>query len=190
MSEVTVMPLELRRSTGDGHVLEGLCVPYNRVTLKAGYPRGERFMPGAFQSLPRAGANVRLIDNGHNGGDRRPVGVSTGFEETADGLMGRFRFYNTPEGRGAWENVTEETYGGLSVGFYAKGQRTAPDGVREVFAAQLHHVALVDEPAYAEAKVLAVRAARPPLPDVSDLLARTYDLGLLPDRPDVSGVPL
>ena len=80
------------------------------------------------------------------------------FRDTPGGLEGTFQFFDTPEGRSAWENVQEETYGGVSVGFIAmaEGRR---NGTREVRAARLHHVSLVDEPAYAEARVIAVRAA-------------------------------
>lgn len=192
MSEQTVLPLELRRASDiDGvHTLEGLCVPYGRTTLKAGFPRGERFVSGAFRDAVAGRAKVRLRDIHGANDNRRPVAVSTGFEETGDGLVGRFRFYNTPEGRGAWENVSEGTYGGLSVGFYAVKDRTASDGAREVLTARLHHVALVDEPAYEEAQILAVRAAREPLPDVGDLLSKSYNLDDIPNRVDLSSIRL
>src|SRR5262249_39371290 len=44
-------------------------------------------------------------------------------------------------------------------------------------------VSLVDDPAYADARVLAVRSA---LPDVSELLAVTYDLADLAEPPDLA----
>lgn len=179
MAENTVVPLQLRRSE-DGHVLEGLCVPYGVTTMKAGYPRGERFVPGAFAGVTSAGAKVRLTDS-HARDGRRPVGVATELREADDGLYGLFRFYDTPEGRGAWENVVEDTYGGLSIGYVPLDERRGSDGAREVTAAQLFHVSLVDEPAYAEAKVLAVRSARP---DVEALLAVSYNLEDFPEPVD------
>lgn len=181
MTETTIVPLELRH---DGeHSLDGLCVPYGVTTLKAGYPRGERFLAGAFRELAQSGpAKIRLTDS-HDETGKRPVGVATEFRDTDDGLFGRFRFYNTPEGRGARENVKEETYGGLSVGFLPVEERRADDGAREIVRARLFHVSLVDEPAYADARVLAVRAA---LPDVEGLLAVTYDVDTLPELVDLS----
>jgi HK97 family phage prohead protease len=181
MTETTIVPLELRH---DGeHGLDGLCVPYGATTMKAGYPRGERFLAGAFRELAQSGSTkIRLTDS-HDETGKRPVGVATEFRDTETGLFGRFRFYNTPEGRGARENVNEETYGGLSVGFLPVEERRAEDGAREIVRARLFHVSLVDEPAYADARILAVRAA---LPDVEGLLSVTYDVDALPDLVDLS----
>jgi HK97 family phage prohead protease len=181
-TETTTVPLELRRSTSDELTLEGLCVPYGVTSLKAGYPRGERFLPGAFADVDTR-AKIRLTDSHLEGDARRPVGVGTAFRETPQGLWGGFRFYNTPEGRGARENVIEETYGGLSVGFVPIQVRTGEDGAREVVKARLFHVSLVDEPAYDDAKVLAVRAA---VPDVDDLLAIEYRIEDMPDEVDLA----
>lgn len=187
MSELTIMPLELRQA-GEGRVLEGLCVPYDRVTLKAGYPRGERFAQGAFATSVGPGVKVRLIDEDHaaaHGVKRRPVGVATELREDRAGLWGTFRFYDTPEGRGAWENVKEETYGGLSVGFQAIQDRRDSAGVREVTRAILHHVSLVDEPAYDQAKIVAVRSAHP---EIAELLAVQWNYGDFPDTIDFATV--
>lgn len=192
MTEFTVVPLELRRAAGsDKHELEGVCVPYGRTSMKTEHVQGERFLPGAFASLTSGAPKVRLRDaHVQLGEERRPVGIATEFRDTPDGLVGRFRFYDTPEGRGAWENVVEETYGGLSVGFMPVQDRKGADGAREILKAKLHHVALVDEPAYEEARVLAVRQSRRPLPDVSELVAKSYDVAALPDRPDLTSVLL
>lgn len=153
-----VTTLELR-SVGDRRELDGICVPYGAPTTKVG-PVPEVFHPGAFRQLVAALASkVRLTDHNHaNPAHRRPVGVALAFEEQPGGLWGRFRFYNTPEGRAAWENVAEETYGGLSIGFRAVEERNV-DGMRHIDLATLHHVSLVDEPAYEEARILAVRSA-------------------------------
>jgi HK97 family phage prohead protease len=184
MSETTVLPLQLR-AAADGHTLEGLCVPYGRTSMKAGYPRGERFVAGAFADAGRFVNKIRLTDYHVPGQQKRPVGVATDFRDSPDGLYGVFRFYDTPEGRGAFENVLEGTYGGLSVGFYTDAERIGSDGAREVVQGKLFHVALVDEPAYAEAQVIAVRSA---LPDVAALLAVRYDLADFPDPPDMATV--
>jgi HK97 family phage prohead protease len=182
-TEITTVPLELRAST-DGAGLDGLCVPYGSTTLKAGYPKGERFLPGSFADLiaTNGAAKIRLTDS-HDESGRRPIGVATEFREEEAGLWGRFRFYNTPEGRGGRENVVEQTYGGLSVGFLPVAERVGDDGAREIVRARLFHVSLVDEPAYSDARVLAVRSA---LPDVSALLAVSYDVADLADPPDLA----
>ena len=151
-----------------GRVMELLCVPYDVVTTWVdlpGYPGGERFARGAFAALvaggPRAWGRVRLTDSHTEG--TRPVGVGIGFVETTYGLVGRFRIYDTPEGRSGWENVREGTYGGASVGSNADpkvmsaGRVPSPRGdVREVRRARLDHVSLVDVPAYVGAGVMAL----------------------------------
>jgi HK97 family phage prohead protease len=162
--ETTFVPvdsLEARDAGAGVHELEGLCVPYDVPTTKAG-PRPEVFRRGAFASVVTAAGKVRLTDNNHAGDSRRPVGVASELVEAVRdgraGLWGRFRFYNTPEGRAAFENVREETYGGLSIGFVSV-REDVRDGVRNVLEARLHHVSLVDEPAYDDAQVVSVRSA-------------------------------
>lgn len=150
--------LEARESSDGRHELEGVCVPYGVVTRKAG-ATPERFKFGAFgEGLGALVGKLRLLDHNHSE-TRRPVAVATALEERTGGLWGRFRFYNTPEGRAAFENVAEDTYGGLSVGFIPVAAPILDDGTREVRQARLHHVSLVDEPAYDTAEILAVRGA-------------------------------
>lgn len=155
---VPVTSLEARDAGAGVHELEGLCVPYDTVTTRvAGNP--EVFRRGAFATVAGAvPSKVRLTDHNHSD-ERRPVGVATALAEAPDGLRGRFRFYDTPEGRAAYENVREETYGGLSIGFVAVRSEVI-DGVRNVLEARLHHVSLVDEPAYEDAQIMALRAAQ------------------------------
>lgn len=166
-AEMTTTALEVRAVETDAegrHTLEALCVPYGRPTYAValkGY-RGEVFARGAFTGLlesPTAWPKVRLTDSHVEGDRRRPIAKATEFRDTDEGLVGRWQFFDTPEGRGGWENVREQTYGGVSVGFIATDETRTGDGLREVRGARLHHVSLVDEPAYREAKVLAVRAA-------------------------------
>lgn len=168
-TDLATAPLEVRAVDTDDegrHTMEALCVPYGKPTYAVdlkGY-NGERFKAGAFADLlanPATWPKVRLTDSHVDGRERRPIAKAVEFRDTADGLVGRWQFFNTPEGRGGWENLTEGTYGGVSVGFMTPPDgfvRTA-DGLREVRRARLHHVALVDEPAYREAQVLSARAA-------------------------------
>lgn len=162
--ETATVALEIRAATAeDGrHYLDGLCVPYGAVSLATEHPYGETFAPGAFAELvasPDAWPRIRLVDSHADTRERRPVAKGVHFAESRDGLTARFRFFDTPEGRGAFENVEEGTYGGLSIGFVPTREGIGVGGAREVRAARLHHVALVDEPAYEQARVLATRAA-------------------------------
>lgn len=161
-TEILRVALELRFVDDGPGYMEGIAVPYNEITyLAAGEPRGERFIAGAFTKsiAARAAAGIRLVDSHLDGYQRRPYGVLAEAEDRDEGLWTRFRFYDTPSGQEGRAEAREGTYGGLSIGFKTVRDRRATDGVREVIEAQLHHVALVDEPAYAGAKVLAVREA-------------------------------
>jgi HK97 family phage prohead protease len=168
----TTYALDLREAvtTPEGrHSIQALCVPYDQPTNLVdldprAYPNGEKFARGAFGELlaaPNAWPKVRLTDSHVETDKRRPVAKAVAFQDTDAGLVGTFQFFATPEGRGAFENVTEGTYGGVSIGFAvaAHGGERAENGTRVVTRARLHHVSLVDEPAYESAQVLAVRAA-------------------------------
>lgn len=93
---------------------------------------------------------------------RSALSVSTAprwiLTETPEGLYGVWRIHNTPEGLSAYENAREGTYGGLSIGFVARREQQV-NGIREILTADLDHVSLVDEPAYAGAQVISIRSA-------------------------------
>lgn len=146
-----------QRSEGERHYIEGICVPYGRVTNRVG-PVPEVFERGAFADLCASGAVVKLTDYNHSRA-RVPVGYSEVFEERSTGLWSRFRLNRTPEGESARANATEGVYQGLSVGFVARAEEIR-GGVRHVTSAKLEHVSLVEDPAYLEAEILAVRGAQ------------------------------
>lgn len=151
------------RSEDDRHYVEGYAVPWGKVTHRA--PTPECFERGAFADLVASRAKVKLTDYNHSR-DRVPVGYSAAVEDRADGLWMRFRLNRTPEGQSALDNTLDDVYQGFSVGFIARADEMR-DGVRHVTSARLDHVSLVTEPAYTDARILAVRSA-----DVADELAR------------------
>lgn len=155
--ETTLVPLDAMdiRSADNSHFIEGIAVPWNRRTDRARVP--EMFDRGAFRELVASGAKVKLTDYNHSR-ERIPVGYSTMVEDRDAGLWMRFRLNNTPEGRSAHENSLEGVYGGLSIGFVARGEETRA-GVRHVTAARLDHVSLVEEPAYEDAVITDLRSA-------------------------------
>lgn len=148
--------LEVRDAGGGKHELEGVCVPYDTVTTRVAGPP-ELFRPGAFKTAASNAAKIRLFEDHDT--DARPVGVGVAFTDTPHALEGRFRFYDTPQGRAAFENAREGTYGGLSVGFAAVRDQVTATG-REVLEAILHHVGMVGDPAY-NAPIIGVRNADP-----------------------------
>lgn len=144
------------RDADDRHYIEGICVPWEtRTDRVAGAP--EMVMRGAFDDLIASSARVKLTDYNHDL-KRVPVGYSTAVENRDSGLWARFRINDTPEGDSAIRNTAAGVYEGLSIGFVAKSDRIVA-GVRQITAARLHHVSLVTEPAYAEARILEHRAA-------------------------------
>lgn len=150
------------RSEDDRHYIEGICVPYDTVTTRVG-PVPEVFDRGAFRVALERGARVKLTDYNHS--DKRvPVGYAETLEERPGGLWARFRLNRTPEGESARANALEGVYAGLSVGFIAR-QHEMRGGVRHVIDAHLDHVSLVEDPAYVEAEILAVRGAHSILDD-------------------------
>lgn len=165
-----------QRSEGDRHFIEGICVPYDRVTTRVG-PTPEVFQRGAFDDLVASGAKVKLTDYNHSR-QRVPVGYSEVFEDRAAGLWARFRLNRTPEGESARANAQEGVYAGLSVGFVAR-EHEIRQGVRHVMKARLDHVSLVEDPAYLEAEILAVRGAQSFLDQYSWMLR---------GAPEISGV--
>lgn len=174
------------RSGADGtRYIEGICVPYGRVTHRVG-PVPEVFERGAFAELLEAQpkVKVKLTDYNHSR-QRVPVGYSEAFEDRPGGLWSRFRVNNTPEGDSAVANAREGVYQGLSVGFIAR-KHEMRDGVRHVTSARLDHVSLVEDPAYLEAEILAVRGAQPWREAYAWVLDTAPDISGL-DNPPVGG---
>lgn len=170
--ETTYVPMAQMeiRAEGDRHFIEGICVPYGKVTDKA--PRPEMFERGAFRDLlASATKKIKLTDYNHSR-QRVPVGYSAAFQDRSDGLWARFRLNNTPEGESARLNALDGVYQGLSVGFQARREEMR-GGVRTVTDAWLDHVSLVEEPAYDDARILDVRAAADWRDQYRDLLDRS-----------------
>lgn len=145
------------RAAADG-TLEGICVPFGEISPYTEHAAGERFTRGAFTKTIAARSRKIRLKSLHT--DPMPVGIATDFEEREDGLYGRFRLYDSPEGRAARERAHDGVYGGLSIEFRPITEQRAKDGVTEVTEAALHAVALEIEPAYSGARVLAVRSAQ------------------------------
>lgn len=156
--ETAYVPLSAMevRNADNRHYIEGICVPWETRTDRVpGAP--EMVMRGAFDDLIKSGARVKLTDYDH-APKRVPVGYSSAVENRDAGLWARFRINDTPEGDSAIRNTAAGVYEGLSIGFVARAERFI-DGVRQITAARLHHVSLVTEPAYAEARILEHRGA-------------------------------
>lgn len=144
---------------------EALLVPYDRPTpiVEMQPSRGrvaytEVFRTGAFERALRAGpGRIPFVYNhSESFGDR--MGVFTRFWETAEGLYGAARF--DPSKRDAVDDAVRSSHSGISIAFVSVVPRafTERDGSTvERRSVILQHVAAVNSPAYADARVLAVR---------------------------------
>lgn len=159
-------------------MIVGVAAPYGEVSELAGDPAGERIMAGTFRrSIEHRADRIPLLAN--HGRDR-VLGYSVGFDDGADGLVGRFRINEGADGDRALEDVQHGYYAGMSVGYVELKVGRGADGVREVREGKLVEVSLVGIPAYEGAAVLAVRNAQ----DVDALLAPFRN------RPDVNLAPI
>lgn len=104
------------------------------------------------------------------------IGRTLSLTEQSDGLHGAWEVDETERGDWALQKVRTGQLLGLSIG--ATIQRsTLENDVRVRVAMRLNHVALVREAAYAEAMVLATRAAALPVQhDVTDWSSRAQQL--------------
>lgn len=158
---------------------EALLVPYNTPTpiveMQPGRGRvryTELFLPGAFERALRAGAGriPFVYNHSESFGDR--MGVFTRFWETAAGLFGAARFDASK--RDAVHDAVSSSHGGISIAFLSLVPRAfseRPDSIVERRSVILEHVAAVSTPAYADARVLAVRNIADELSELDETAA-------------------
>jgi HK97 family phage prohead protease len=144
---------------------EALLVPYDRPTpiieMQPGRGRvayTEVFRRGSHERALRAGAGriPFVYNHSESFGDR--MGVLTRFWETDEGLYGSLRFDASK--LGAVTDAVTSSHSGISIAFVSVVPRafTERDGSTvERRSVILEHVAAVNTPAYADARVLAVR---------------------------------
>jgi len=158
---------------------EALLVPYDRPTpiIEMQPQRGrvsyvEVFRKGAFERAMRAGAGrIPLVYNhSESFGDR--MGVLTRFWEEDDGLHGALRFDRSK--LEAVQDAVTTSHNGISIAFISvvpKAFSERDGSTVERRSVILEHVAAVNTPAYADARVLAVRNLADELEDVEPTAA-------------------
>jgi len=154
-----VAELEVR-AEGDGRTLVGTIAPYG-VETRIGPRLVELFHPGAFAGTDPAALPLLALH------DRQtlPIGRAVELRDEPARWWGAFKVSATRLGDEVLELVRDGALTGLSVGFIP-----APSGDRwnatrtrvERVRAQAHHVGVVPFPAYADARIAAVRAAHGP----------------------------
>jgi len=150
-------------------VITARFVPYGQVAdvLDMG-PDGradrykEAFSLGAFQkqadaSLANGGVARRITFVDQHADGLGKLGYCLSMREEPDGLYGMLRVL--PDRVASVETLLADGVDGLSIGFVPLRTHRQADGVRIRTRASLLHVALEAQPAYEDAKVLAMRAA-------------------------------
>lgn len=161
--EIRVYEFETRDIDQSERTMTGMVVPYGKSADIGSFT--EEIAPGAFKKSyteahkRKTNPGVPLL--GFHNRDDFPIGVSTHFEESPEGLFGTFRFAKTEAGHQAYEQVRDGTISGLSVGFQSFDHEIRRDAVPHVIRkqARLAEVSLVPAPSYDDARVLLVRTA-------------------------------
>jgi HK97 family phage prohead protease len=149
---------------GDGRTIIGRCVPYDTPTMVADpgepAPYLETWRPGVFKRALKDPTRVHLVFAHDETAIGNRLGYAVTFRDEPAGLDATFRTVGAP-GDQALELIRAGMARGLSIhaAVSPSGSRTRTDGVVERTQARLIHVALVTEPAFADAKVTAIRAA-------------------------------
>ena len=155
-------------TAGDGRTIDVRIVPYDETIEHndglGGVPRGvmyrEAWSPGCFDEQMVAGHRLKVLMNfEHERGAPNVCGKGMALRSTPDGLHGTFRALNTQAGDTALELVNDGILDGVSLEARAKKSIRGTDGVVRRVKAHLVNVALCREPAFAGARVLAVREA-------------------------------
>jgi len=150
--------IEIRESV-EGRRVCGVAAPFGTDYDVGDYV--ERFSEGAFAvSIRDRGDQIPLLEAHRH--DAMPLGRAIHLEERSDGLYAEFLISRTGRGDEALQLARDGVMHSFSVGFVPvrDKRRTTSDGrpLIERQEVKLHHVGLISEvPAYADARVLAVR---------------------------------
>lgn len=173
-NEILVRTFEAQVES-DGRNLDLFCVPFDspaQVADPPDYrPYREAFQRGAFTGATRA-ANRVLLDFEHHVGMGSLLGHGDTLEERDDGLYGRFRVTEHPDGDKALALVRDGVLSAVSIAFRALRSQRDGDGIVQRLRVHLDRVSLCRVGAYPEAQVLAVRTppVLPPIPPLPDAL--------------------
>lgn len=163
-------PLELHRSFGDLELtmeregrVTGLVVPYHAPTpimeLRDGQviTYEEQFAPGSMERAARAPNRV-MLQFTHSEELDHQIGYGVAFRDSEQGCVGEFQLYRSNQDKVA--EMLQTSHRGLSVTFASLRPQGGLERDGELVTREVVHcraVAAVNDPAYADAGVLAVR---------------------------------
>jgi HK97 family phage prohead protease len=145
---------------GDGRTVEVRVVPYGipAIVSDGGPAYQEEWAAGCFDDQLRAANRVDVLLNfEHLQGPGGLIGKGTELRSEPDGLHATFRMLKGQDGDKTLELVNDGILGGVSLEAYAKKSVRTAEGVVRRVKAHLRNVALCRNPAFADARVLAVR---------------------------------
>jgi HK97 family phage prohead protease len=164
---MTTTPPEVRQfgvhlRAAEGRTIIGKAAPYGEMHDIGSFH--EQLQPGCFKKSIREAARALPLLALHDH-QSIPVGKATKWTEADDGLYGEWLMDTRAEAREMLRLVEEDLMGGLSVGFVGIRSDWSEDGPKPAVIrheARLLEVSLVPVPAFAPARVLAVRSAGVP----------------------------
>jgi hypothetical protein len=146
--------VEVRAVDTKARTFEGLAVPYGVTIDVPAEGIRERFERGAFGDFKPV--PVYWMHEHSRDDLATPIGILTHGEDTDEGYVVRGRISETPKGSEIHTLMRDEVLNSLSVGFEPIKDKEE-DGVTVRVNALLREVSVVTVPAYADAKVSAVR---------------------------------
>lgn len=150
---------------GDGRTIEARIVPYGvpaEVSDLPGRFYREEWAPGCFDEQLKAANRVKVLLNfEHQPGIDGIIGHGTALRDEPDGLHGTFRVKNGQQGDTVLDLVAAGVLDGVSLEAYPRkgGSVRTGAGIVRRTRAHLDKVALCRQPAFKDARVLAVRQA-------------------------------
>lgn len=161
-------------------IIEGLAIPYARPTEVSDDGLTsylEEWQLGVFADMlqPANRGRVRLNFTHDESTPFTWVGRTLQLAESSEGLVGQWRVDESPFGDVALAKADDGQLPGLSVSAAVRASVMRGD-VKVRTSALLRHVALVEQPAFAEALVTAVREQRPTEPPTVEAPAGTAHL--------------
>ena len=143
---------EIQAADGERRIVSGLVAPYGEVGYTSAGPvvfeRGSIAIPDA--------AKIKLLSQHQQD---KPVGRAISFSDSTEGVYGSFKLSSSTRGQDALVLAQENLVSGLSVGVDVTASKPMGDYLL-VTAAVLKEVSLVESPAFQNASVTDIAAAR------------------------------
>lgn len=134
-------------------IISGVVVPFNKVGHTSVGP--VIFESGSIQI--KDAAKIKLLAQ-HE--PTNPIGRAIAFQTSADQITGSFKISASQKGQDYLVLASEDLIGGLSVGVDVIASKPSKDGTLYVQQAVLKEVSLVESPAFSQAVVTQVAAAK------------------------------